>query len=1483
MAASTESLTSKFPEIAAEWDEVENGSLTPDRVSPGSNKKVHWRCRKAGHRWEAVIGSRTRQGTGCPVCSGRQAITGVNDLMSKFPAIAAEWDDENNGSLTPDQFLPGSNKKVHWRCRAFGHQWEAVIVSRTRQGGGGGCPVCAGKKVVAGFNDLASQFPEIAAEWDDEKNGARRPDEVTTGSQSKAHWRCRALGHQWEAAIGKRTRRGDGCPVCSGRQVVPGVNDLASQFPEIAAEWDDARNGDLTPDQVVAGNGKKAHWKCREFGHQWEAVIVSRTRQGVGCPVCAGKKVSAGVNDLASKFPEIAAEWDAEKNGNLTPDQVTAGSHSKVHWKCRAFGHQWHASIEKRTRQGRGCPVCSNNKVQPGYNDLASKFPEIAAEWDAEKNGNLTPGQVVAGGDSTVHWKCRAYGHQWKTKIAERTSGGYGCPVCAGNKVQAGFNDLATKFPEVAAEWDDEKNGARGPHEVTAKSRKKAHWKCREAGHQWEASIANRTRLGRGCPVCSGLQVQVGVNDLASQFPEIAAEWDYVKNAPLTPQDVTARSGSERHWLCSNGHKYTLQVERRTSPINPTGCHCQLQRWTGRRLDGFVADLAAYTVEMTPAMRYAVCQQAGVLTSTKSDVIGRILSDPTLLPSSLPTDDADSIDDGSGSSVPAQSEMEEGDLDELDPESHLPTPDDVASATADAEGTADEQAPDADSGTLPNLDVNHLLGMGEKFFASVDEDTADFLTAAAAAQLWKAAYRLDSAALSKDEQDTLQVELDKTLTPRTDEYAERIRCRFRSEYDQALALVPPANWSFRPEAGGDIVLPNLMQRHVATQVVTRKRVGNWSGTGAGKTVSAILAAGLLEAGQADGIVLVICPNNVVPGWISSVRNCYPDARIASKTLTPIWAPGSGPRWLVVNYDRLPGNEGTIKQLIDENPIDMLVIDEVHYVKERENVAPSQRRGVLAAITVEAARSNADLAVLGMSATPVVNDLHEARSLLELIEGVKLDDIATAKTVPNAMRVHQYLTRLGSRWMPDYSAQLEAVTVPLDVTHHLGDILALGKHPTPAALDQTLLTDKLDTIIDSCRSARKALIYTQFVTGVVEPLTEALNAAGLRVGLFTGDDKDGYSRFVGTWPNGDTVSDEDRVDVLIGSEAISTGVDGLQHVCDTLIFATLPWTHANYQQIVGRIHRQGQASTAVKVVIPATFADITTAEGEEKQWSWCGQRWARVEMKESLSDCAVDGVVPKGVLVSPTEAARASLEWLRRLKEGGLQTATRVPLDRLLGEDIERMSSVAKRRRYGDLTTMHGAWASTNSAVTHSRLAENPAEWRRYHDLYTEARRKWETVPAYEFAKWLNDGRRPCVVADLGCGEMLLADRVTSGHTILPFDHVAFDDRVTVCDIAAVPLDDASVDIAILSLALMGKNHADYVREAHRILPVDGHLWLCEPTSSIGSDETRLKNVLADFGFDLYRVQVAGQFTFIRALKSDNTPNDVSAPIKIPSQ
>ena len=80
-----------------------------------------------------------------------------------------------------------------------------------------GCPYCVNKKVLVGFNDLASIEPKIAAEWHPTLNGALTPEKVTAGSNRKVWWLC-PEGHVWRTAISNRTnaKKRTGCPVCAG-------------------------------------------------------------------------------------------------------------------------------------------------------------------------------------------------------------------------------------------------------------------------------------------------------------------------------------------------------------------------------------------------------------------------------------------------------------------------------------------------------------------------------------------------------------------------------------------------------------------------------------------------------------------------------------------------------------------------------------------------------------------------------------------------------------------------------------------------------------------------------------------------------------------------------------------------------------------------------------------------------------------------------------------------------------------------------------------------------------------------------------------------------------------------------------------------------------------------------------------------------------------------------------------------------------------
>lgn len=337
-------------ELLLQWHDSKNGDLTPSDVSFGSHKKIWWRC-KEGHEWQSPVYARTEKAHGCPYCAGKRISSG-QDFGSLFPELAAQWHPAKNGKADPNQFLPGSHKAVWWRC-SQGHEWRAMIKSRVE---GNGCPYCSGRAVLAGENDLQTVAPQLAEQWHPTKNGDLLPTQVSPGSTRKVWWRCER-GHEWQAEIYARTS-GRGCPVCTGRVIIPGENDLESYNPELARQWCREMNGMLTPDRVSVYSNKSVWWQC-ELGHQWQSKIVSRTFGNNGCPYCANRKLLVGFNDLKTLEPLVAAQWHPTKNAPLKPTMVMPGSTRRVWWKC-IDGHEWKAVVYSRTgAQKCGCPECA--------------------------------------------------------------------------------------------------------------------------------------------------------------------------------------------------------------------------------------------------------------------------------------------------------------------------------------------------------------------------------------------------------------------------------------------------------------------------------------------------------------------------------------------------------------------------------------------------------------------------------------------------------------------------------------------------------------------------------------------------------------------------------------------------------------------------------------------------------------------------------------------------------------------------------------------------------------------------------------------------------------------------------------------------------------------------------------------------------------------------------------------------------------------
>ncbi len=224
-------------------------------------------------------------------------------------------------------------------------------------------------------------------------------------------------------------------------KLIKGVNDLASQHPQVVEEWDYELN-ERRPEEYLSGSNKKVYWKCKKCNYVWHANISSRTIRGYGCPRCSGRIVTEGVNDLASRFPDIAKAWHPTKNGDLKPTEVSYASKKRIWWKCPQ-GHAFDMQIDRRTLRGSNCPICSGHRTVKGINDFATVYPEMAKEWHPTKNGDKTPDMFSSKNGYRAWWMCK-YGHEWQQTIHVRSTG-TGCPYCK-NRYSSSFAEQAIFF-----------------------------------------------------------------------------------------------------------------------------------------------------------------------------------------------------------------------------------------------------------------------------------------------------------------------------------------------------------------------------------------------------------------------------------------------------------------------------------------------------------------------------------------------------------------------------------------------------------------------------------------------------------------------------------------------------------------------------------------------------------------------------------------------------------------------------------------------------------------------------------------------------------------------------------------------------------------------------------------------------------------------------------------------------------------------------
>lgn len=559
-----------------------------------------------------------------------------------------------------------------------------------------------------------------------------------------------------------------------------------------------------------------------------------------------------------------------------------------------------------------------------------------------------------------------------------------------------------------------------------------------------------------------------------------------------------------------------------------------------------------------------------------------------------------------------------------------------------------EQDSDAEvlAADLPTLEPVKILKALDKAADIVensgnDSDKVEFLKAKAAAKLWDACF--------KDEVDLI-CKL-KAFPADDDSYSQEVQQAFIEEYEGARALPIPEAYAFR-DLRGKPRDPKLMQRLVAFRLERDFRLLNLSGTGTGKTLSAIYAALICGCQR----LLISCPNGVIESWRRAFNSAFPTANLIIKP--DGWELGDligGVNVVIVNHERF--QDQFAQQLLGfcvNYQADMIVIDEIHQSKRRYSDHSSQRRKLMNEFIRISSNINTELRVLGLSATPVINNLYEGRSLLELICQVPIDDVEERIDLNSCMNLYQHFVLHGIRMNPGHLSRTNLIYQDIDATSLLPQIIWATKKGTYHDIEQLLVQPKLKSLARCLVHGKKTVIFVTYIKNTLRPITNWLTQNHFTFSVYTGDEKEaqeeGFNDSLDEFIRGNT-------DVLVASvQCAGTGVDGLQTVCNRAVFFQLPWTSTEFEQTIGRLDRDGTDFEHIDVYIPLT--DVALPDGE--RWSWCRSKMDRLESKRDIATAAVDGEIPDAAtLISPSEASKYWLTWLEKLEQQS-QTASSSP-------------------------------------------------------------------------------------------------------------------------------------------------------------------------------------------------------------------------------
>jgi len=467
-------------------------------------------------------------------------------------------------------------------------------------------------------------------------------------------------------------------------------------------------------------------------------------------------------------------------------------------------------------------------------------------------------------------------------------------------------------------------------------------------------------------------------------------------------------------------------------------------------------------------------------------------------------------------------------------------------------------------------------------------------------------------------------------------FHDEVMSRFWDEYNGLKSIKFWKNdYSFK--VAGQLKMPTLNQLYTAFKMRKINGFCNFSDPGTGKTNAAYLATRNPEIRR----VLIIAPFNITKQWVSALENIYPHSFISiGKEPFKNWAKGDYDKYYhVINYEKFARDRGKLVNELANFDIDFVIIDESHHTKVRNESSISHTRINIEKLLDRLRSQNRKLKCLMLSATPVINNVQEGKSLLEMVTGTKYPDLKTVNNLGNATELHSEFIPYSIRYEKTYEdIDQQGKDKPIKVSATIPEFLKPEEKRKLSwmELEQICTKARIPEIVKKLK--KKTIIYTDYVGGnpklglpILKQLKNAVENEGFSVGFFTGEEIEpgvGGKGGLEDWSNCKIIDGKKipfnpfvngNLEVLIASSSIAEGIDELQYVCNNIIFNGLVWTFADFKQIIGRLVRQGQKSNTV--LISLILATLNSYEYDEKI------KLNRLELKKILGNCVLDGTLP----------------------------------------------------------------------------------------------------------------------------------------------------------------------------------------------------------------------------------------------------------------